>query len=119
MKHALALISITFVTYIGIDCLSVSAKSRAAVKDDIREAVFRYQLHPPEVRIDLKKYPKPRLPSGKEPYTPLIKVFFLETENGTDPSGAFMKRFAGHRPPVKKVSQSQRNPKPDPEHDID
>jgi hypothetical protein len=33
-----------------------------------------------------------------------VNVFFLQLENGADPSDEFMKRFAGHKPPVKKAS---------------
>lgn len=58
-----------------------NAAERIAQADDIREAVFRYQIRP---------------------YLGQITIF-LEIE-GKDPSPEFMKRFEGHTPPVKPVS---------------
>jgi hypothetical protein len=62
---------------------------RLKEEDDIREAVFSYQfLHNA---------------SGRQQNA---KVYFLSLhEGGKDPSDEFMKRFAGHTPEVKKVSQ--------------
>lgn len=61
-------------------------------EDDIRESVFRYQFQ--------------HNASGQQQNA---KVYFLSLgsiEEPEDPSDEFMKRFQGHQPPVKKVSQS-------------
>src|SRR5262245_19236974 len=72
--------------------LGVAAdQTRQAQEDDIREAVFRHQFD--------------HNASGLQKNA---KVYFLEVdEKATDPSDAFMKRFADHRPPVRKPSASR------------
>src|ERR1700731_3005310 len=68
---------------------------RGKQEDDIREAVFRSQLANEERR------PRQWKPA----------VYFLSLRggmggDGKDPSDDFMKRFAGHTPPVKRYSES-------------
>ena len=58
----------------------VPAAPAGADDDDIREAVFRYQISKNET-----------------------EVYFLQID-GADPSTEFMKRFEGHDPPVKPKS---------------
>ncbi|MGH9509955.1 MAG: hypothetical protein ACRD2M_08460 [Terriglobales bacterium] len=57
---------------------------RSIQEDDIREAVFRYRI--------------------KERYTEFSQSPSFLTIDGKDPSDAFMARFAGAKPPVKKGS---------------
>jgi hypothetical protein len=65
-------------------------KARQGQDDDIREAVFRYQFD--------------HNASGQQK---TAKVYFLGVgEKATDPSDDFMKRFANHKPPVRKASAS-------------
>lgn len=65
-------------------------KARQGQDDDIREAVFRYQFD--------------HTASGQQK---TAKVYFLGVgEKATDPSDEFMKRFADHKPPVRKASAS-------------
>lgn len=63
-------------------------------EDDIREAVFRSQIAHEDSELGQSK--------------PI--VYFLSLwgpdSDGKDPSDDFMKRFAGHTPPVKKYSKS-------------
>jgi len=66
-------------------CLGAQKSSRAKAEDDIREAVFRYQF-------THNCWGRPE------------KVYFLSV-NDKDPSKAFMRRFRGHKPPVKPVSK--------------
>jgi len=68
-------------------------KSRSAIEDDIREAVFRYQfLHNA---------------SGQQQHA---KVYFLSLSEGKDPNDKFVERFRGQTPPVKKGSQATTQP---------
>jgi hypothetical protein len=77
-------------------CLgAATAQSRSAQEEEIREVVFRYLMSPTHFGSHNTH-----------------KVFFLSLKEDKDPSKALMKRFAGHKPPVKKVSQSHWNPKP-------
>jgi hypothetical protein len=62
-----------------------SDAARESQVDDVREAVFRYQFD----------------------HSDAVKVIFISVgENGGDPSDEFMKRFADHKPPVRKESSS-------------
>lgn len=62
---------------------------RSAIEDDIREAVFRYQFN--HNASGLKQN---------------AKVYYLSFgEEGKEPSDAFLERFKGHTPPVKKASE--------------
>src|SRR5690242_86359 len=63
-------------------------------EDDIREAVFRYLMSPTHF--------------GSRSH----QVYFLALVKDKDPSDELIKRFVGHEPPVKKVSQSHWDPKP-------
>ena len=71
-------------------CASVPTASRARLEDDIREAVFRYQF------AEWKR--------------PGAGAFYLDVSGGdTDPSDAFLKRFAKVQPTVKKCSKGKVN----------
>lgn len=59
--------------------------TRADEADDIGEAVFRFQIQ------------------KADPANP--KLYFLEVGEKQDPSDAFMTRFEGHTPPVRKYSE--------------
>jgi hypothetical protein len=57
--------------------------------DDIREATFRWQFN--------------HNASGQQTNA---QIYYLEIgQKGGDPSDEFMKRFADHKPPIRKVSQ--------------
>ena len=58
-------------------------------EDDIREAVFRYQFS-----------------HNASAQQQQAGVYFLSVGRDEDPSGEFMDRFKGHRPPVERVSQA-------------
>jgi hypothetical protein len=75
----------------GFASIGVAAdKARQDQEDDIREAVFRYQFD--------------HNASGQQK---TAKVYFLGVgEKSTNPSDDFMKRFANHKPPVRKASAS-------------
>jgi len=62
-------------------------------EDQIREAVFRYQF---EFNV-----------SG---LGQAANAYFLSVEGNKDPSAQLLKRFDGHRPPVKPVSASMLEP---------
>ena len=65
-------------------------KARDSQMDDIREAVFRYQFD--------------HNASGQQK---TAKVYFIGVgEKATDPSDDLIKRFAEHKPPVRKASTS-------------
>lgn len=91
MKRFIAIIfSVLFVSSCQDSITNVTPKSTP--EDDIRETVFRYQFQ--------------HNVSGQQQNA---KVYFLSigTLSGSrDPSDEFMKRFQGHKPPVKKVSQA-------------
>jgi hypothetical protein len=61
-------------------------------KQDIREAVFRYQFN--------------HNASGQQQNA---KVYFLSLDQDKDPSNEFMERFKGTEPPVKKASQASKS----------
>lgn len=62
--------------------------AREKEADDIREMLFRMEFETPSARRKS------------------VKVFFLAIgENDADPTDEFMKRFEGHQPPVRKMSQ--------------
>jgi hypothetical protein len=64
-------------------------KSRESQTEDIHEAVFRWQFDHNGSGLQKK-----------------AKVYFIELgEESTDPTGEFLKRFAGNRPPVRKGSE--------------
>jgi hypothetical protein len=73
----------------GFASVSVAAdQARESQTDDIREAVFRWQFD--------------HNASGQRTNS---QVYFIEVgEKGGDPTEQFMKRFAKHKPPVRKVS---------------
>ena len=78
----------------GFASLGLAAeKARESQTDDIREAVFRWQFD--------------HNASGQQTNS---QVYFLEVgEKGGDPTDEFMKRFANHKPPVRKVSACSAN----------
>lgn len=80
------------VIYIAVFPSGSEPPPRSQFVDDIREAVFRYQfVH------------NNRGLRG-------VDVFFLALGQNTDPSQEFLKRFAGHTPPVKPVSACRIDP---------
>jgi hypothetical protein len=83
MKQVVFALLASLVSVFGAD------QARLADEDDVREAVFRCQFTNDASGVALKG-----------------KVFFLQmsAERKADPSDAFLKRFAGHQPPVRKVS---------------
>ena len=68
-------------------CGVLAPSSRSADEEDICEAVFRYQF-------------EDEGSAGPDK----TNVYFIEIEGGNDPSPALLKRFAGHKPPVKPKS---------------
>jgi hypothetical protein len=64
-----------------------SAANVSDEENDIREAVYRY-MFPDDA------------PKGEPDTLTLLCISF--DKNGRDPADAFMKRFASHRPPVRK-----------------
>ncbi len=76
-------------------CVSFATDAaRLSQEDNIREAVFRYQFD--------------HNASGQQKRA---TVYCLSVgEKHTDPSDEFMKRFADHKPPVRKVSACQTDP---------
>src|SRR5437868_605242 len=58
-------------------------------EDEIRESVFRYMFE--------------HCATQQHPYA---KAFYIAVEKDKDPSDEFLKRFAGHEPAIKKLSQS-------------
>src|SRR5205823_535350 len=81
-----------------------------ADENNIRETLFRYMFHPPtnapyEKTPYQKKHDVPPLPPPKGYVSPYV-VYFLAIGRDKDPDDAFMKRFAGHKPAVKKFSAS-------------
>jgi hypothetical protein len=85
MKKIIALFTLLPFAYFGY----AADRTRESQIDDIREAVFRYQFdHITPAERDAKLY--------------VLGV----GESCSDPSDEFLKRFAGHQPPVKKASAS-------------
>jgi hypothetical protein len=74
---------------IGFTGLAVDI-DHASQEDDIREAVFRHQFD----------HNASGLQKRAHAYCLLIRV----GEKNSDPSDQFMKRFAGHKPPIRKAS---------------
>lgn len=75
-------------------CGLAADQARDSQTDDIREAVFRWQFQ--------------HNASGQRANA---QVYFLGVgEKGGDPTDEFMKRFADHQPPVRKVSASTADP---------
>jgi hypothetical protein len=75
-----------------LGCASLTA--RRGQEEDIREAVFRWQFTHHEAGLAHE-----------------AKVFFLAVgEKGGDPPEGLLRRFAGHRPPVRKASASRLVP---------
>ncbi len=73
---------------------SATDAARLIQEDNIREAVFRYQFD--------------HNASGQQKKA---TVYCLSVGKGrSDPSEDFMRRFADHKPPVRKVSECQINP---------
>jgi len=67
--------------------------ARQNQEDDIREAVFRRQLN---------EFGSTGLPDTAPRDMP--KAYFIGLGEKDDPSDAFIKRFNGHKPPVRKLS---------------
>ncbi len=78
-------------TLLALACLSTagtqSDATRLREEDDVREAVFRYQFE--------------RNSSGQQKRA---GVYCLSIGENADPSDEFIKRFANHSPPVRKIS---------------
>ena len=85
MKTIVALFTLLPFAYFGY----AADRTREGQIDDIREAVFRYQF-------DHIK------PQEKDAQLYVLGV----GASCSDPSDEFLKRFAGHQPPVKKASAS-------------
>ena len=76
-------------------CASIaSGAPRLSQEDNIREAVFRYQFN--------------HNASGQQQRAAFYCL--AVGEKRSDPSDEFMKRFADHKPPVRKVSECQIDP---------
>ena len=87
-----ALLSILFFAF-TTRCLAAENERESQI-DDIREAVFRWQFEHNASALQKN-----------------AKVYFLRIDkNKSDPSDAFMKRFAEHNPPVRKVSACSSDP---------
>jgi hypothetical protein len=91
--------------------LGVGQKARVipvTIEDDIREAVFRYQFehNASEQQQSAKAYFL-SLSNDLLPGSPMPGPI---PAKGRDPDDAFVKRFQGHKPPVKKISQSTISP---------
>lgn len=71
-----------------------SDADRLKQQDDIREAVFRYQFA--------------HNASGQQ--TGAAVYCLWVGEKATDPSDDFMRRFANHKPPVRKMSECKADP---------
>ena len=70
-----------------------SKATRSAEEGDVREAVFRYQFE--------------HNSSGQQKKA---AVYCLSVGENTDPSDDFIRRFANHKPPVRKISQCDVGP---------
>ncbi len=80
----------TILILLLFSCVSPPHGEIRSQEDDIREAVFRYQMN---------IWKDQALKEG-------VSFYFLDlTGTGGDPSAAFMKRFIGHVPKVEKASQ--------------
>lgn len=71
--------------------ISATGVDRAAEEDNIREAVFRYQFE--------------HNGSGQQQKANAYCLSILLDQKKSDPSYDFMKRFDGHKPPVRKASE--------------
>src|SRR5689334_13010252 len=88
--------AIGFVFLLCVCCATLDALSNDARmhdEDDIREAVFRYLFE--------------HNASGQQKKA---GVYCLSLGEDADPSDEFMRRFAGHKPPVRKLSQCTVGP---------
>lgn len=95
MKNLIRLILLLACTSLGFAADKDQDKQRAGQVDDIREAVFRWQFD--------------HNASGQQKNA---KVYFLGFHGKQgDPTDEFMKRFAGHNPPVRKVSACESDAK--------
>jgi len=83
----LRLASCLLILFVLPGCGVVVPSSRSADEEDIRETVFRYEF-------------ENEGSAGPDK----TNVYFIEIEDGNDPSPALLKRFAGHKPPVKPKS---------------
>jgi hypothetical protein len=68
---------------------AVDTTTKAETENDIREAVLKYMFE--------------HSATQQHPYT---STFFIAIDKDEDPSDEFMNRFEGHKPIVKKLSES-------------
>jgi hypothetical protein len=87
-----------------------SGVDRAKREDDIREAVFRYQMEGWAQEGD-KSQQETKDERDKAIAEHLNSRKYVLSINGKDPSDEFMKRFQGILLPVKKVSEVEMNSK--------
>lgn len=80
---------LVLVLTIAYPCLATDA-DRLSQEDDIREAVFRFQFD--------------HNASGQQKTAHAYCLAILTGEKDSDPSSEFMKRFAHHKPPIRKAS---------------
>jgi hypothetical protein len=84
---ALVTILLTFASLVGCP----QAPNKAAEELDIRETTFRYQFG--------------KNASGQQQSAKSFYLAVSADDKQTDPDDAFIERFAGNEPPVKKVSE--------------
>ena len=99
MKLLLPVFYILPLIWVGLPASStpVASNSRTADEDNIRETLFRKVFDLVTGAPDKK--------AASNDFGSHFKVYFLAISRDRDPTDAFMKRFAGHQPPVKKVSE--------------
>ncbi len=88
--------------------------------DDIREAIIRFEVDAPTnkpAQLDVRYRDSIVRPQRDE----MHEVYFVSIGERVqvDPSDDLLARLKDHKPPVKKMSQSVRDPKPMPERGID
>jgi hypothetical protein len=88
-----SIVQILLATAFALVC-GAADMPRQIQTDDIREVVFRHQLDSWDSYMQKTK-----------------RVYFLSVgEQDEDPSDDFIKRFANHKPPVRKASASKKGP---------
>jgi hypothetical protein len=94
LRYQYAFVSVLIVLFSFASCGFASETARQDQEDDIREAVFLWQLN---------KFGSTGQP-GTEPEN-MPKAYFLGVgDKKDDPSDAFIKRFLNNRLPVRKLS---------------